>query len=85
MQADIMSLPVKDTHLRVLAAEDAKVFRAQRLTFSSLHRTGSLKSDGTDMKHCSPAQIMNPHRASMLWQFTRGLGLHSTLLNSIAL
>ena len=47
-------------------------------TFSSRQRTGSLNLAGTNIQHCSPAQIMNPQRASTLWQFANRSFLHST-------
>ena len=50
-------------------------------TFSNNQRMGSLKLAGTDIRHCSPAQIMKPQRVSMLWQFTNGLFLHLTSWN----
>ena len=50
-------------------------------TFSNRQRTGSLNSAGTNIQHCSPAQIMNPQRVSMLWQFANRLFLHSTSWN----
>ena len=50
-------------------------------TFSNRQRTGSLNLAGTDIRHCSPAQIMNPQRASMLWQFANRSFLHLTSWN----
>ena len=58
-----------------------KAISVEFQTFSKRQRTGSLKLTGTNIQHCSPARIMNPHRASMLWQFTNRSFLHSTSWN----
>ena len=76
-----MSLPVEDPHLLNLSVTVPKAVSVKFQTLSNRQKTRSLNSAGTDIRHCSPTQIMNPQRASMLWQFTNGSFLHSTSWN----
>ena len=81
VEADVMPLPVKDPHLLDSSVTVSKAISVKFQTFSSHQRNGSLNSAGTDIRHCSPARIMNPQRASMLWQFANGSFLHLTSWN----
>ena len=81
VEADVMPLPVEDPHLLDSSVTVPRTASVEFQTFSNHQRTGSLNSAGTDIRHCSPAQIMNPQRASMLWQFANGSFLHLTSWN----
>ena len=76
-----MPLPVEDPHLLDSSVTVLRAVSVKFQTFSNCQRTGSLNSAGTDIQHCSPAQIMNPQRASILWQFANRSFLHSTSWN----
>ena len=81
MESDIVPFPVEDPHLLELVSNGPKAVSVEFQTISKRQSTGSLKSAGVDIWHCSPAWIMNPQRASILWQFANGLFLHSTSWN----
>ena len=81
MESDIVPFPVEDPHLLELVSNVPKVISVEFQTVSKRQSTGSLKSAGTDIQHCSPARIMNPQRASILWQFANGSFLHLTSWN----
>ena len=66
---------------RIISKQCQELFLSNP-TFSKHQGTGSCRSAGTNIWHCSPAWTMNPHKASILWQFTSRSFLHSTSLNS---
>ena len=78
MESDVVPFPVEDPHLLELVSNVPKAVSVEFQTVSKCQSTGSLRSAGVDIQHCSPAQIMNPQRASILWQFASGSFLHST-------
>ena len=81
VETNVMPLPVEDPHLLDSSVTVSKAVSVEFQTFNSHQRTGSLNLAGTDIRHCSPAWIMNPQRASMLWQFANGSFLHLTSWN----
>ena len=81
MESDVVPFPVEDPHLLELVSNVPKAVSVEFQTVSKRHSTGSLKSAGADIRHCSPARIMNPQRASILWQLAKGSFLHSTSWN----
>ena len=81
MESDIVSFPVEDPHLLELVSNMPNAVSVEFQTVSKRQSTGSLKSAGVDIRHCSPARIINPQRASILWQFANRLFLHLTSWN----
>ena len=81
VEMNFVPLPVEDPHLLDSSVTVSRAISVEFQTFSSRQRTGSLNSAGTDILHCSPARIINPQRASILWQFANGSFLHSTSWN----
>ena len=81
MESDVVPFPVKDPHLLELVSNVPKAVSVEFQTVSKRQSTGSLKSAGVDIRHCSPTRIMNPQRVSILWQFANGSFLHSTSWN----
>ena len=83
MESDIVPFPVEDPHLLESISNVPKAVSVEFQTVSKRQSTGSLRSAGVDIRHCSPARIMNPQRASILWQFASGSFLHSTSWNPL--